>query len=132
MHLKRAPARVLQPAAVVKRRASRMRDARMSRRLSQAPRLSLVWTAISIEQNTAATTAAASAEQSNDIMADDGDTSKRGSLRDFCCNHVKSIATTVMMFGMIFCVVMIVMGKLVRYLFTIYNSVFCVAYSQGS
>ena len=101
-----------------------MRDARMSRRLSQAPRLSLVWTAISIEQNTAATAAAASAEQSNDIMADDGDTSKRGSLRDFCCNHVKSIATTVMMFGMIFCVVMIVMGKLVRYLFTIYTSVF--------
>ena len=104
-----------------------MRDPRMSRRLSQAPRLSLVWTAISVEQSpnagTATTNAAALAAaggrtpnssdqlQNFAIMADDGDAIKRGTLRDFCCNHVKSIATTVMMFGMIFCVVMIVMGK---------------------
>ena len=44
-------------------------------------------------------------------MADDVESGKRETVRDFCCSHVKSIATSIMMFAMVLTVVMIVMGE---------------------
>ena len=50
-------------------------------------------------------------------MADDVESGKRETVRDFCCSHVKSIATSIMMFAMVLTVVMIVMGESNSYSF---------------
>ena len=58
----------------------------MSKRLSQAPRLSV-------------------------IMAGDEVIERKTSVKEFLCNHVKTIATLVMIFATILCIVLIVMGE---------------------
>ena len=58
----------------------------MSKRLSQAPRLSV-------------------------IMAGDDVVERKTSVKEFICDHVKTIATLVMIFATILCIVLIVMSK---------------------
>ena len=42
---------------------------------------------------------------------EDGDRKSRSRVHDFCCTNVKGIVTVVMLFAMIICVVLIVMGE---------------------
>ena len=82
------------------------RDIRMARRMSQAPRMSVVFTTpIALIQNEDNSVA------DDTEMADEQELTKSQSLRIFCCNHVKSIVTAIMIIGMIFCIVMIVLGE---------------------
>ena len=68
----------------------------MARRMSSAPRMSVVFTPVNLQDFN---------------MADDQDVGKGASIKTFCSNHIKSIVTIIMVLGMIFCVVMIVIGE---------------------
>lgn len=58
----------------------------MSRKLSQAPRLSI-------------------------IMAGEEVIERKVSAKDFICSHVKTIATLIMIFATLLCIILIVMGE---------------------
>ena len=60
------------------------------RRQSQAPRLSIAMAG----------------------TAEEGE--RRNSMRQFCCMHMKSLVTVAMMFGMLLCIILIVVGECVR------------------
>ncbi|KAK2176328.1 hypothetical protein NP493_670g01018 [Ridgeia piscesae] len=76
-------------------------EARMSQ--GQAPRLSVAMAAI-----------------------EDGDRKSGSRVRDFCCTNIKGIVTVVMLFAMLFCVILIVMGECPRKLTPRAASVACV------
>ena len=73
---------------VLSARAAAKMPGRMGKRLSQAPRMSIV------------------------NMAGVEEPERKHSVRDFLCANVKSIVTIIMIFGTILCIVLIVMGKL--------------------
>ena len=44
-------------------------------------------------------------------MAGEQEPERKHRIKDCLCNHVKSIVTIVMIFAMVFCIIMIVMGE---------------------
>ena len=63
---------------------------RMSKRMSHAPRLSIVMAGLAED------------EQDNKTVY------------HFCCKHIKTVVTIVMVFGTLLCIILIVVGELSR------------------
>ena len=88
-----------------------MRDPKLARRMSQAPpRMSIVFnTPITLNLHTGL------GELGDSLVAMEGDAAADGTkaqkLREFCSDNVKSISTLILMAGMVFCIVMIVLGR---------------------